>query len=67
MRLSVGLAKDLVYTRYSDDIIVSGKNAAAVKGLEESLVTTLVEIFMGEFRLHQGKSKLLQEPLSRKR
>jgi RNA-directed DNA polymerase len=51
--------RGLVYTRYSDDIIVSAKNREALEGIEKSLAAALVEIFMGELKLHEGKSKLL--------
>jgi RNA-directed DNA polymerase len=53
------LERGLVYTRYSDDIVVSGKDAVAVKEVEESMVTALVEIFMGDLKPNQGKAKLL--------
>ncbi len=51
--------KGLTYTRYSDDLLVSGKDVLALKAAEESLVTALEGIFAGELKPNLGKSKLL--------
>lgn len=53
------VARGLVYTRYSDDIVVSGKDMVVLEGIEEDLTATLIQIFMGELKLHAGKSKYL--------
>ena len=49
----------LVYTRYSDDIIVSAGQLDRLEGIEQSLATLLDECMGGDLALHRGKSKLL--------
>ena len=51
--------RGLIYTRYSDDIVVSGKELTALKSIDESLLSILVETFASELKLHPGKSKFL--------
>lgn len=52
-------SRALMFTRYSDDIIVSGKNHAALDGIEASIAAFLSETMHGELTLHPGKSKFL--------
>lgn len=52
-------SKGMVLTRYSDDIIVSAQNSAALDGIQEQVVALLQETVKGEFSLHQGKSRFL--------
>lgn len=52
-------SRDLIITRYSDDIIVSGKNFTALEGIEASVVTHLQDAMQGELTLRSGKSKFL--------
>lgn len=52
-------SRDLIFTRYSDDIIVSGCNRAALDGIEAHVANILQDEMKGEFTLHPGKSKFL--------
>jgi RNA-directed DNA polymerase len=52
-------SKGLVLTRYSDDIIVSAQDSAALTGIKEKVVSSLQDALEGEFSLHPGKSKFL--------
>ncbi len=49
----------LVLTRYSDDIIVSAQDSAALKGIQEQVAASLQDAMKGEFSLHPGKSRFL--------
>lgn len=51
--------RELIFTRYSDDIIVSGANRAALEGIEDIVATCLHDATNGELKLHPGKSKFL--------
>lgn len=50
---------ELILTRYSDDIIVSARNHAALDGIENRIAAILQNTMQGEFALHPGKSKFL--------
>jgi RNA-directed DNA polymerase len=52
-------SRNLVLTRYSDDIIVSGQNRSALDDIEACVAAVLQDSMQGEFTLHAGKSKLL--------
>lgn len=52
-------SKGLVLTRYSDDIIVSAQDFAALKGIQEQVDAQLQDAVKGEFSLHPGKSRFL--------
>lgn len=49
----------MVLTRYSDDIIVSAQNSAALEGIREQVAALLQETVKGEFSLHPEKSRFL--------
>ena len=49
----------VIYTRYSDDIIVSSRERSTVEAGEKALNDILARMFGGELRLHRGKSKYL--------
>jgi RNA-directed DNA polymerase len=51
--------RNLVFTRYSDDIIISGQDITALKEIKTIVETTLNDSMGGEFTLHPAKSKLL--------
>jgi RNA-directed DNA polymerase len=53
------VSKGMVLTRYSDDIIVSAQDSAALKGIQEQVAALLQEAMKGEFTLHPGKSRYL--------
>jgi RNA-directed DNA polymerase len=53
------VSKGMVLTRYSDDIIVSAQDSAALKGIQEQVAALLQETVKGEFSLHPGKSRFL--------
>lgn len=53
------VSKGMVLTRYSDDIIVSAQDSAALKGIQEQVTALLQEAVKGEFTLHPGKSRYL--------
>ena len=50
----------MVLTRYSDDIIVSAQNSAALEGIQEQVAALLQETVKGEFSLHPEKSRFLR-------
>lgn len=52
-------SRDLILTRYSDDIIVSGDNFAALEDIEIHVTTYLQNTMQGELTLNPKKSKLL--------
>jgi len=52
-------SKELVLTRYSDDIIVSAQDSASLKGIQEQVAASLQDAMKGEFSLHPGKSRFL--------
>jgi len=52
-------SKGLVLTRYSDDIIVSAQNFAALKDIQVQVEACLQDAMKGEFSLHPGKSRFL--------
>lgn len=49
---------DLVYTRYADDIIISGANRDALGGVESKLDELLTFHFSGKLNLNNSKRKL---------
>jgi len=49
--------RGLTFTRYSDDIIVSGGSKESLTGVEEMIDSTLQEMFPGEFALNRARSK----------
>jgi RNA-directed DNA polymerase len=49
----------MVLTRYSDDIIVSAQNSAALEGIQEQVAALLQETVKGEFSLHPEKSRFI--------
>ncbi|MGM9517023.1 reverse transcriptase domain-containing protein [Roseateles sp. DB2] len=51
--------RGLVFTRYSDDITISGDCKEALQGIDKLVENTLNAVFPGEFRLNQSKSKLM--------
>lgn len=51
--------RGLVFTRYSDDIIISGASKEALQGVEQLIHDTLNAVFPGEFSLNRTKTKLL--------
>ena len=48
---------DLVYTRYADDICISGKSRGVLGGVESKLNELLAYHFDGHLRLNRGKRK----------
>lgn len=56
---SYALANDLVYTRYSDDIIISAIDLSQLDGIAQKVATFLHDSMADELKLHGGKSKLL--------
>lgn len=48
----------LVYTRYADDIIVSGQDREMLAGMKKTLGDLLSTHFNGKLELNEGKSKL---------
>lgn len=52
--------KGMVLTRYSDDIIVSAQDSAALNGIQEHVMALLQDAVAGEFSLHPAKSKFLR-------
>ena len=52
------LSSDLVYTRYADDIFVSGKCREDLRAVEQNLSNLLACHFDGSMRLNQDKRKL---------
>ncbi len=52
-------SKGLVLTRYSDDITVSGRDHAALEGIQDQVEALLQETMHGELSLHPKKSKFL--------
>jgi RNA-directed DNA polymerase len=53
------VAHDLIYTRYSDDIVVSAVDAERLRGVEGVLATCFAEHMEGDMALNPAKSKLL--------
>jgi RNA-directed DNA polymerase len=51
--------RGLVFTRYSDDITVSGNSREVMQGIEQLIGDTLHSVFPGEFSLNRTKSKLM--------
>jgi RNA-directed DNA polymerase len=49
--------RGLTITRYSDDIIISGENKEALKGVEELVEKSLHDTFSGDLVLNRVKSK----------
>jgi RNA-directed DNA polymerase len=52
-------SKGLVLTRYSDDIIISSQDVAALKDIQEQVALVLQETMSGELFLNTRKSRLL--------
>jgi len=52
---------NLVYTRYSDDIILSGNNPDAVRVAPWILESLLNELYAARFTLNSGKNKFLRK------
>ncbi len=52
-------SRNLILTRYSDDLIISGENFASLDGIEAQVATHLQETMNGELNLHPKKSKFL--------
>nr|WP_315488351.1 reverse transcriptase family protein [uncultured Rhodoferax sp.] len=52
-------SRELVLTRYSDDIIVSGKDSTALEGVQDRVAAILKDTMQGELSLHPNKSKFL--------
>lgn len=52
--------RDLVLTRYSDDIVVSGQNKDAMQGIESEIQDRLRRLVSDRLRLHEGKSRYFQ-------
>lgn len=52
-------SRELVVTRYSDDIIVSGQDSAGLHDIETQVAALLLNSMQGEFSLHPKKSRLL--------
>ena len=51
-------AANLVYTRYADDIVISGESREALRGVESKLDALLTSHFAGNLRLNSSKRKL---------
>jgi RNA-directed DNA polymerase len=49
---------NLIYTRYSDDIIVSARERESILGLESIMGKILDEVGLGQLNLHAGKAKI---------
>ena len=49
---------DLIYTRYADDIVVSGQNRKALEGLDSKLSELLRRHFCDSLKLNRSKRKL---------
>ena len=49
---------DLIYTRYADDIVVSGQNRKALEGLERKLNELLMHHFEDKLKQNQSKRKI---------
>ena len=52
-------SKGLVLTRYSDDIIISAQDSAALKDIQNQVALLLQQSMSGEFLLNTRKSRLL--------
>lgn len=52
-------SKELVLTRYSDDIIVSGRDFEALEDIQDRVIAILQDTMQGELFLHPKKSKFL--------
>lgn len=52
--------RDLVLTRYSDDIVVSGQNKDALQGIEEEVQERLNRLVSDQLRLNEVKSRYFQ-------
>lgn len=52
--------RGLVYTRYSDDLVISGQDAETVAEAPSLCEQHFAEEMNGEFQLHRGKSKFLR-------
>lgn len=53
-------ASNLIYTRYSDDIIISGKNKENILKAAQKIKYFLNEIYDGKFSINEEKSKFTQ-------
>lgn len=53
------MQRGLVYTRYSDDLVMSGQDATIVAEAPSLCERHFAEAMNGEFQLHRGKSKFL--------
>ncbi|WP_343739984.1 reverse transcriptase domain-containing protein [Delftia tsuruhatensis] len=51
--------KGLLFTRYSDDIIISSQNTEGLEGIETTVCDFLYKTMGANFSLHFGKSRLL--------
>lgn len=51
----------LVYTRYSDDIIISGAGANQINHLKEIVNKNLAEIYDNKFKINEAKSKVFRK------
>lgn len=49
--------RDLVFSRYSDDIVVSGQSKDALQGIEEEIQDRLSRLVSDRLWLNQGKSR----------
>ena len=52
-------ANGLIYTRYSDDLVISGVDLSQLKQIENTVSALLHDCLNGELKLNSGKSKLL--------
>jgi RNA-directed DNA polymerase len=52
--------RDLVLTRYSDDIVVSGQSKYALQGIEKEIQERLSRLVSDRLRLNEGKSRYFQ-------
>jgi RNA-directed DNA polymerase len=52
--------RDLVLTRYSDDIVISGQSKDSLNGIEQEIQTRLSDLASDRFRLNAGKSRHFQ-------
>ncbi|MDI9335206.1 MAG: reverse transcriptase family protein [Cytophagales bacterium] len=52
-------ANGLIYTRYSDDIVISARDLSALRQIEKTIASFLIDSFGDEFVLHPTKSRML--------
>lgn len=52
--------RELIYSRYADDIIISGQNQTGLQGIDEIVQNTLTTFASPKFKINRGKTKFFQ-------